>query len=297
MYDEPPIEQALFSSAATVHQAGYHVVARTAGVAPEDERALAQVCPSHDGLCERLAGANSLNYCALPSGRACVSYSFLAGPEYSGRTGAAVCTHSLLVPAATLARFANNPLAVWAAYTATCAGKLHDVPRTLEPVVLCGRTALVDGADVARVARSPGVSWLLALLAALSHDRPLVVVHAPHPRRLVAGLLNCLPLGCRAQTTFSTGWRYSPRRDLRLVLLPELPTEQRRLFRDQGVQIADLAAEPPAELSRDDAYARWLRPLVEDGRWADLARGLAQFAPAQLAELHELARVLEQTVA
>lgn len=297
MHDEPPIEQALFSSAATVHQAGYHVVAKSAGVAPEDERALTQVCPSHDGLCESVAGANSLNCFALPSGRFCVSYSFLAGPEYSGRSGAAVCTHNLLTPAATLARFADNPLAVWAAFAATCAGRLHGVPRTLEPVTLRGRTALVDSTDVVRVARSPGVPWLLALLSALLRERTLVVVHAPHPRRLVAGLLNCLPATCRTQATFSTGWRYSPRRNLRLVLLPELPTEQRRLLRDQGAEVFDLAAPPPVAAGAADGFTAWLRPLLEGGRWTELARGLTQQSPARLADLHEFARRLPHAFA
>ena len=76
----------------------------------------------------------------------------LAGAEYSGR-GEVVSTQFLVVPPELMVRFANNPFAVLRAAMASGSLLVHDrLPKSLAPLSLGGRAAVVDLALLARPA-------------------------------------------------------------------------------------------------------------------------------------------------
>ena len=107
------IEQAVFTSARTDHGRGYHLVATSPGIRPEDARQLTAWAPAHGSLCSargRMRKASTS--IRLASGAVCVSRSAAAGAEYSGRSGPRIYTQFFIVPPQVLARFANNPLAL-----------------------------------------------------------------------------------------------------------------------------------------------------------------------------------------
>ena len=101
------VEQAIFTSAEADREAGYQVVARSAGLCAADARNWPWG-PWRDSLLELGPEAKSLNFHPLPSGAYCVSRSMPAGWEQGG--GQRVHTQCRIVPPEVFSRFANNPL-------------------------------------------------------------------------------------------------------------------------------------------------------------------------------------------
>ena len=176
------IEQAVFTSAQTGRFDGYHLVATSPGISPEEARELAAWGPTHDSLSGAGSSATSTNFHRLASGSYCVSKTTAAGSEYSGRGGARVYTQCLVVPADVLARFANDPFRLLEAASATGRLKVLDrVPRRLEPISLVGRASVVDRTLLERLCRDPGPERLAALLQASLSSNVLGLMGAARP--------------------------------------------------------------------------------------------------------------------
>ena len=194
----------------------------------EDARELAVWCPSHDSFLDLGPEAVSYNFHPLPSGAFCVSRTLPAGWEYSGRGGVRVYTHCLVVVPEVLLRFSNNPFAL---LRAALAGGMLDIrdslPVHLEPITLAGGATTVDQNLLIELANQPGPQAMAALVQAAREAVCLAVSGPVAPEKLVAGLINCLPLTHRTEFSFATGLKFSPRRPFRLVALPSDPAEQR----------------------------------------------------------------------
>ncbi len=149
------VEQAIFASARGGRAEGYHLVERSPGLSESDARELAQWGPSHDSLALGGSEATSCNFFGLESGAYCVSKSCAAGAEYSGRGGAQVQTWCLVVPAAVLARFSNNPFAILRAAAIGDASQpaVHGGRPT--PLRLVGSAAAVDHMLLAQLSLAP----------------------------------------------------------------------------------------------------------------------------------------------
>jgi hypothetical protein len=280
------IEQAIFTSAETERASGYQVVAASPGIRESDVRELAAWGPSHGALLESGSGASSLNSHPLPSGRHCVSRTTPAGWEYSGR-GARVYTHCLVVPPQVLARFANNPFALWRAAVANGSVQVyHEIPRSLEPVRLPGRAAAVDTALLAQLCANPGAEWMATLVQAALDSVTLAIVGASPADGLIAGLINCLPPGCRTAFSFSTGLKFSSRRPFRVVALSNDRNEQRRVERVYNVTVLALSGEAPAAFAPVESWPRLVLRALRSGRLSFLESRLA--AHAGDISLHEL---------
>ena len=214
------IDQAVFTSARTERAQGYHLVATSPGVTPDEARELSAWGPSHDSLWDH--GAASLNLHQLSSGRFCVSETVASGSEYSDRGGLRIYTQCLLVPADLFARFANNPFAIRRAALAKGVMSVHEtVPPTLPSIQLAGRAAQSDADLLKRVTADVGPSAMGRLLqAVLSTDGCVGTAGDSDIDALFAAVLNCLPVGYRTQLSFSTGLICSGRRSFRLVALP-----------------------------------------------------------------------------
>ncbi len=211
------IEQAIFTSTQTDRADGYQLACCSPGLAAADATELNIWGPSHDSLLERDGERSSSNFFRLASGSYCVSRSVVAGAEYSGR-GEVVSTQFLVVPPELMVRFANNPFAVLRAATASGSLHVHDrLPKSLEPLSLGGRAAVVDLALLAQLARDPGPRAMATLVhAALANERLAIASHTPIDR-LMAGLFSLLPAECRGDVSFSTGLKFSPSRPLHLA--------------------------------------------------------------------------------
>jgi hypothetical protein len=281
------IDQAIFTSAQTDRASGYHVVAASPGVRESDLRELAAWGPSHGSLLESAWQGASLNFHPLPSGAYCISRTTLAGWEYSGRGGARVHTHSLVVPPRVLAQFANNPLALWRAAAANGSVPTNnEIPSHLEALQLPGRAAAVDTALLAQLCANPGPDWMAALLQAALDAVTLAIVGGPPAEHVVAGLINCLPLECRSEFSFSTGLKFSSRRPFRIVALPADPAEQRRVERLYNVAVLEISGDPPAEFAPVGSWPRLIRRVLQSGRLSLLGSRLAaQSQGVSLADL------------
>ncbi len=268
------IEQAVFTSARTDRGRGYHLVASSAGIRPEDARQLTAWAPAHGSLCSAAANAQSVNFHPLASGALCVAHSASAGPEYSGRNGPRVYTQFFVVPPNVLARFGNNPLALLHAARVQGALKFYDpVPAMLPAFELPGRAAAVDEGLLAEMTDRVGprqIAWIMenALLA-----DSLVLTGAEHPEALVAALLNFLPVECRSELSFATGLVYSPRRPFRIGVVEVDEAEQRRLTRQPGVTLVDLRNEPPHDFL-PTGWAAYLEEAIRSDRLTIVAAEL-----------------------
>ncbi|MBX3413127.1 MAG: hypothetical protein KF708_10600 [Pirellulales bacterium] len=288
------IEQAVFTSAQTDWSSGYRLVSTSPGVRDVDAQELSNWGPSHDSLWEEGADASSVNFHRLPSGAYCVSRTTPAGAEYSGRRGPQIYTQCLLVNPELLARFSNNPFALLRAVIAQGSLRVHNpVPARLTPIRLVGRAAPFDQALVGQLADDPGSTWLSTLVQALVEEPRLGLMVGNNGQRVVQGLIHCLPTECRAEFSFSTGLRYSPRRPFRLICLPPAKAEARRLERRYDLRVLDLSGDPPREFEARDGWACFVDAALERRKMAWFGGQLAQPRPElDLEGLNSLGRRL-----
>lgn len=273
------IEQAIFASDQTCPHDGQPMVAYSPGIEDLDRREIALCSPAHAALWEHGADAGNVDFFRLPSGCYCISQSTLAG-EHKLRRGTRVYTQFLVADAEALAAFSNNALALLA--TAFAQGHvrvLEQVPADLEPFRLCGRAVAVDEAALGGLVSDPGVTWLQALVeAALS--APQIALLAPqHAQRLIAGLINCLPVECRLDFSFSTGLKYSARRPFRIVCLGGDLADQRRLAQRYGLTVVEVSGKPPTELTAATGWGGLVANSLAAGKTTFLAEQLSIARP------------------
>ena len=266
------LEQAIFTSLKTRHQEGYQLAACSQGVTSEQAKELEHWGPAHDSLVINDFGSTSINFHPLESGEYCISKTTAAGDEYSARGGPRIFTQMLIVPSEVLARFANQPLAIIEALTAS--GKL-DVPPQIPPQLptlpLIGKASLLQPLRIAELLGDLGIEKVLQLVQ-LALDSPRLAVRSHVSLERVYGvLLMLLPLRFRPQFSFSTGLRSSPRRPFRLLALSPDTAEQRNLERSSGARLLDLTRRelPPLEKSRR-GWAYLLRDVFESRQLAVL---------------------------
>jgi hypothetical protein len=272
-----PIEQAIYTSAVTDRGAGYHVVAQSPGLREEDARELAVWCPSHDSFLDLGSEAVSYNFHPLPSGAFCVSRTVPAGGEYSGRGGVRVYTHCLIVAPEALLRFANNPFALLKAALAGGTLEIRDpLPARLESIAIVGSATTVDQNLLIELAIQPGPRAISALVQAARDAVCLAIAGPTPPEKLIAGLINCLPLTHRAEFSFATGLKFSPRRPFRLVALPGDPAEQRWLEHHNNVSVLDLSGRAPLPSQSLDGWSKFIERMISAGRTAFFSTQLSK---------------------
>jgi hypothetical protein len=194
-----------------------------------------------------------------------------------------VYTHCLLVSPEVLARFGNNPFAL---FKAAMAGGLLNVidplPTRLETATLLGGAAPVDQNLLLQLASHPGPAAMAVLLQAARDAACLAVVGQPSPERLMAGLISCLPPSCRCEFSFSTGLKFSPRRPFRLIAVPDDLPQQRWLAHQHNVTVLDLSGRTPLPALPLDGWAQFIQRVLGTGHAAFLAGQIAK-RPVDLA--------------
>lgn len=285
------IEQAIFTSAETAQGDGYRLVAASAGLSADEAHELSAWGPSHDSLLDSGPSATSVNFHRLASGRYAVSKTSHAGSEYSGRGGMRVYTQFLILAPDDLARFANNPFAVLRA--AAAQGRmqpLERIPPKLEALRLSGKSPAVDHSLLTDALGALGVDQLVALVDAAISNEQLLLIGGRERQQWIAALLNCLPVECRSEFSFSTGLKPSPRRPFRIISMAADSPEARRIARSQGAGVF-----PTNESTRtaNSAWARYLRQILSTGKTHALASQLAlERSELKLAGLDALGETL-----
>jgi hypothetical protein len=291
------IEQAIFTSVQTSTSAGYQLVATSPGIGDVDARELATWGPSHDSLWEAGAAAESVNFFGLPSGAFCISRTIPVGAEYSQRRGPQIYTQSLVVAAKDFQAFGNNPLLVLQLAVALGHVTVHEkMPKRLEPFELEPNGDGVDRQWLAQLVRHPGPVWIGALLHTALTTSAIGIVAGERGPLLIAALINCLPVECRTEFSFSTGLRFSPRRPFRAICLPNNFAENQRLQRQQFLTLLEVKSSPPA--CHVDGWAGFVSSMVNTGNTDYLADVLNQPRPGlTIDRLDELGAQLAQGLA
>ena len=282
-----PIEQAIYASRRTDHATGYHLVVASEGVTDDDAHALSVWGPSHDSLVEASDEAESINFHPLPSGSYCISRTRRTGTEYSGR-GDEVYTHCLVVPVEVLARFSNNPFALVRAVIADGRIEIREhTPRCLPGFALRGKASPVDRHLLEELVSELGREKMSSLIdESLQYD-PLAIVTTRDARRLMEGLLNCLPLGHRPSFSFATGLKPSPRRPFRVQCLPKELKNLRQVLRHFESAVSDMAS--PQKPAGDGGWGHVVTSAIVEKRCymlsEELRRSCDKHAEAHLQEL------------
>lgn len=257
-------DQAIFTSIRSplIPGSGYRIVVASCGITPEERREILPAAPSHGALCHEEPGARGLASFPLSSGRWCLFFSHNAGAEYSGRGGARVHTHVLVLDAAGWQKLFCDPLRVRAA----AEPKLN--PNwTRQPPTSLGKLALERPAVDSHVGVLDDYAALRALLASVLSQRPIALVDVPQPNRVLRALLDGLPVAVRQRLALSSELKLSPSRPVRLLLASRETAAER--VAEHGLSLLRWAL--PGVTSA--AATRWV-DLVErhchDSRLADL---------------------------
>jgi len=234
------LQQATFTSARTSRSDGYHLISRSRGVDQAAARALSMWGPSHDSLLP--SASSAVSYFRLPGGEFCVARTTREELEHSGRCKR-IHTHMLLISPADFAKLEFHPIL------------LHELARSVEQF----RTAipsseLADEVELPwpntkielelleRVTLADEMGLVPGLCEAVSSGGKIGLVHAARPLHLLAGLFFWMPQELRAEVSFTSGLKYSPRRDFRLLCLEDKPAELRQHAR-RGIAPLDIADE------------------------------------------------------
>ena len=288
-----PIQQAIFTSAQTQRGDGYQLVAKSRGIWEEDERELETWCPSHDALAQF---RSSVNFHRLPSGAFCIARTTAEGGEYSHRGGPRIHTHCLVVDPDQLSRFANNPFALIRAAVASGAMDRKDVAsQQLAEINLVGRASAVNKKLIDESLQELGPSHSGSYVNQAVHEPKLLVIGGDQTKRLLELLVNCVPVECRVDFSFSTGLRYSPRRPFRITGCCQDEREQRSIIHRFGLVPWQPAADDAATTEGVSGWGRFLsRALREAGSEVLAAHFVRPRPDVSLQTLDELARELEQ---
>lgn len=251
------LEQAIFTSVRGGRLEGYQLAAHSAGVSPELAKELTTWGPAHDSLWDTRRDARSVNFHPLTSGDFCLSWTALAGAEYSGRGGGRVYTQSFIVPRLALERFACDPFLVLRALSA--AGRLvvlEEMPRTLPTIPLLGRSEQPASALGQELADEVDLRVFDELVQAVADAPSVAVVTSGHVERLFQAILHAFAPEDRLSVSFTTGLKDSPRRPFRVFVLPNDPAVVRQSQRLSQARVIDLVGEDIRSSRREPVGAR-----------------------------------------
>lgn len=289
------IEQAIFTSACTRRMNGYQLAAASPDISHNDLRDLSHWGPAHDSLLvDSHKKGSSINFHPLTSGAMCISQTVSAGTEYSGRGGGRIYSQCFVVAEHLLQRFAGNPFRLLEAIAVDGhISVLDEIPEQLEPISLIGKASVVDRTLLNRLVESSGVETLPALIGALLATDLLGVISDQPTKLLFAGLINVLPVECRAEVSFSTGLKQSTSRPFRMIAMEPNTVTMKRARRTSEPVPLDLAKEVANPSFPSHPWAELVRRLLRHGKVSTLSKLLDISRPGlRLDQLDYLGRQL-----
>ena len=271
-------EHAIFTSACTARGEGYHLTGRSSGIGDELARELSRWGPSHECLAEPECNRRSINFCKLSDGSFCASTTAAAGMEHSGRAGERMLTHSLIGSPAALLEFANDPFAVL--FAADAMGVFDSEPKadgTLSTVCLSGQSSPVDSDLLARAAARFDVDQFARVMTACTSATPVAIAGSVDLEFLLRALLHCLPVASRANLSFSTALKPSPRRPFRIITAPASEVERHRLHRQFGMVVVDVEASSKVDTSTFTKWSSHVADCLRDGKVSQLVEDIESY--------------------
>ncbi|MGD9126649.1 MAG: hypothetical protein PVH19_04650 [Planctomycetia bacterium] len=266
----------------------YGVIAASPNVDLADIEAIADWSPRAEDMLDTSSAGVSFNFYPLPSGSYCISRSTMHGWEYGTGSPHFAYTQCLIVPRSKFVSFANDPFAVLRAAIAGGIFEIqHHTSQELEPLRLSGESPPVDATLLNRLRENPGIDWLTSMVQAALDSQRLVLYPIDAARHLLAGLLQCVPVECRPEFSFSTGLRDTLNRPFRIIVDDKLsgqhpaisnPTESP----DTEVphwRVAELnlsASTPPSEFAPLDGWPHFIETILKSNRLGFLSTQLAK---------------------
>lgn len=282
------VQQAIFTSVRRNGRDGYQLVAASPGVSDPAQRELAIWGPSHDSLWDDDESASSVNFHSLSDGIISVSRTITAGNEYSGRGGWRVYTRSLLLTQEEFARFGSHPFRFLEAVETSGILKAVDpIPDELDPLRVVGRAGSIDVERLKSLLHRHDAEKVQRLLSNVIHGQPVGIIGADSSA-LIAGLLDLVPPSCRAELSFATGLKYSPRRPFRLFSCSANAAEQRRIGRHADAVFFDVDGCDDIQSLVPGAWAEWVDDQLLAEQYDRIAAAYADMAgDVHLRELNE----------
>jgi hypothetical protein len=234
------VEQAIFTSLRGDRMNGYQLASRSSGIDEALAQQLSNWGPAHDSLETRLA-RSSINVHPLGEGLTCISFTQLAGSEYSGRGGGRVYTHSFVMPTAALEPFDFNPFSVLRAFRG--AGRTQprrEPPDTLDAFELIGRASGAVSTVAANFSAQLDSALREQLQWALPAGQSVYLVGDEPLEGVMEAALQLLPLENRGTVSLSTALKVSPRRAFQLQGVPHDPALIRQLQRNEEAVVIQL---------------------------------------------------------
>ena len=215
-------DQAIFTSMLRQGRAGYHLVARSAGVTESEATAITIWSPSHGGLALDASNPVSVNFFPLPSGRYALARSREGRGEYSGRGGRQVFTRAILFDADCLREAAYNPFRIYR--DALSLGHLHyrKNPASVLSRVELSLFHLSDdppGNQVMRREHAIDPGTLETVVAQLTAGQAVLFTHSGDRVALAEQMIRCLSPEAVLRTSLSTSLVPSSVRPFRLNIV------------------------------------------------------------------------------
>lgn len=273
------VQQAVFTSARTAHRDGYQVVAASEGVSAGVVEELNRWGPAHDSLLLPHSREGSYNFQRLASGEFCISRTFAAGEEYSGRPGPRVYSSCLIAPPELLARFSNHPFRILEAATATGLLRVHSrVPSSLPAFRLRGSASPCLPPFLEPLCDPRKRRRVLLVMDAVLHNH-WVIVSGTRLKQLFDDLLSLIPVECRPELSLSTGLKHSMQRQFRLMPAPAEGHESQRVARRSDAAVVMLNEDAPADDLRLEGWPQRVDQLLESSQISPLLDLLSRRHP------------------
>jgi hypothetical protein len=239
------VEQAIFTSIRGERLDGYQLTSRSGGIDDELASELSTWGPAHDSLESRL-GRSSVNFHpiddrAAGEERVCLSYTQIAGAEYSGRSGGRVYTHSFVLLREALLPFQGNPFLILRAFRS--AGRTQprrQPPAELDSFLLVGRASCAARTNQPPLQSALDEECCEKLLWALAAGQPVYLSSDEPLDGAAEAVLQLLPPEDRASVSFATALRISPRRPFQLQGVPVDQVQLRQLQRNENAVVIQL---------------------------------------------------------
>jgi hypothetical protein len=213
-------DQAIFTSLSRHGKAGYHLVARSPGVSNTEANALTTWSPSHGALIVDYANRDSVSFHPLPSGRFALSRTCEGLPEYSGRGGRQLYTHTLIIDDKKLRQTGNHPLTIYRDALALGYYLYQAEPEPVMPAVpLSTLHGATDEAYWSKRAEALGLRSVAEVLEKLTTRQSTELAYSGDRAAMAECLIGLVPPERRLQVSFATSLRPSMVRPYRLVLI------------------------------------------------------------------------------
>jgi len=213
-------EQAIFTSLSRWGKAGYHLVARSPGVTDGEANALTTWSPSHGALIVDESNRWSVNFHPLPSGRFALSRTCEGLPEYSGRGGRQLYTHTLIIDERKMRQANNHPLTIYRDALALGYFRYRASPEPVIPAVPLSRLySAIDEACWVKRAEALGVMSAAELLEKLSSQKPIELAVSGDRMLIAECLIGLVPPESRPNVSFATSLRPSKVRPYKIALI------------------------------------------------------------------------------